>query len=101
MGTASYILTGTEKGMKLTFGSTAHGAGRTMSRHAALKQFRGEAVKKELETKKIFIKSASWKGIAEEAPQMYKDIDEVVRVSDKLEIGKLVAKVIPVAVLKG
>ena len=101
MGTASYLLVGTEKGMEVTFGSTAHGAGRTMSRHAALKQWRGEALKKELETKNIFIKSASWKGIAEEAPGAYKDIEEVVDVSHKADIGKKVARLKPIGVVKG
>lgn len=101
MGTASYILAGTEQGMKLTFGSTAHGAGRVMSRHAALRQFRGEAVKRELEAKKIAIKSVSWKGIAEEAPGVYKDIEEVVEVSHETGIGKRVARLKPIGVVKG
>jgi len=101
MGTASYVLVGTDKGMEETFGSTAHGAGRVMSRHEALKKFRGETVKKELETKKIYIKSASWKGIAEEAPGVYKDIDEVIEVSHKANIGKKVVRVRPIGVIKG
>ncbi len=101
MGTASYLLVGTEKGMKETFGSTAHGAGRIMSRAQAKKEFRGEVVKKELEKDKIYIKSHSWKGISEEAPLAYKDIDEVVRVSHEAGIGNLVARVRPIAVIKG
>jgi tRNA-splicing ligase RtcB len=101
MGTASYVLVGTERGMKETFGSTAHGAGRVMSRHAALKQFRGEKVKKELQSKGIYVRSASWKGIAEEAPGVYKDIDEVAKVSHEAGIGNLVARLIPVGVVKG
>lgn len=101
MGTASYVLAGTERGMKESFGSTAHGAGRVMSRHKAKEQFRGEKVKAELETHNIYVKSASWKGISEEAPQVYKDIDEVVRVSHEAGIGNLVVKVKPVGVIKG
>lgn len=101
MGTASYVLAGTKEGMEATFGSTAHGAGRTMSRHQALRQYKGESLKKELEEKKIFIKSASWKGIAEEAPGAYKDIEEVVDVSHKANIGKRVARLKPIGVIKG
>lgn len=101
MGTASYLLVGTSKGMKETFGSTAHGAGRLMSRMQAKKQFWGETVKKELEKNKIYVKSKSWKGIAEESPGAYKDIEEVVRVSHKAGIGNLVARVRPIAVIKG
>jgi len=101
MGTSSYILAGTEKAMEISFGSTAHGAGRVMSRFAAIKKFRGETVKKELEAKGISVRAASWKGISEEAPGVYKDVDEVVRVSDAVGIGKLVAKVRPMGVLKG
>ncbi len=101
MGTASYLLVGTDKGMELTFGSTPHGAGRVMSRHAAKKQFRGEAVKKELEQKKIYIKSASWKGIAEEAPGVYKDIEQVVKVAHETDMGKRVARLKPIGVVKG
>ena len=100
MGTASYILHGTEEG-KVSFYSTAHGAGRAMSRHAALKLWRGEKVKKELEARKIFVRSASWKGIAEEAPGAYKDIDEVARVSHEAGIAKRVSRQVPVGVVKG
>jgi len=102
MGTASFVLVGSEEAMEKTFGSTAHGAGRAMSRHSALKQFRGEEIKKKLEEEqKMFIRSASWKGIAEEAPKAYKDVEEVARVSDKAKIGKLVARLRPVGVVKG
>ena len=101
MGTASYLLVGTETAMKESFGSTAHGAGRVMSRSAAIRQFRGEQVKQELEKKHIYIKSKSWKGICEEAPQVYKDVDEVVKVSHDAGIGNLVAKVVPLGVIKG
>jgi len=101
MGTASYVLVGTKDAEKQSFASTAHGAGRVMSRFAAKKKFKGEQVKAELEKKKIYVKSASWKGIVEEAPQVYKDIDEVVKVSHESKIGELVAKVVPLGVIKG
>lgn len=101
MGTASYILVGTSEAEELSFGSTAHGAGRMMSRHEALRRFRGEQIKQELESKGIELKSTNWKGVAEEASQAYKDVDEVVRVSHRAGIGKLVARVVPVGVMKG
>jgi tRNA-splicing ligase RtcB len=101
MGTASYILVGTREAEELSFGSTAHGAGRVMSRHEAIRRFRGEQIKQDLESRGIELKSTSWKGVAEEASQAYKDVDEVVNVSHKAGLGKLVAKVIPVGVMKG
>jgi tRNA-splicing ligase RtcB len=101
MGTASYILVGTAEAEELSFGSTAHGAGRVMSRHEAKRRFRGEQIKQELERKGIELRSTSWSGIAEEASQAYKDVDEVVRISHEAGIGQLVAKVVPVGVMKG
>lgn len=101
MGTASYVLLGTKKAEELSFASTAHGAGRVASRAEALRSVRGEQVVRELAQKGIEIKGASWKGIAEESPQFYKDIDEVVRVSHELGIGKLVVRVVPIGVMKG
>jgi len=101
MGTASYVLVGTKEAEQLSWGSTAHGAGRLISRSEALRRHRGEEVKRSLEKKGIEIKSTSWKGIAEEAPDAYKDVDEVVKVSDSLGIGKIVARVVPIAVMKG
>ncbi|MFH1073235.1 MAG: RtcB family protein [Nanoarchaeota archaeon] len=101
MGTASYVLVGTDKAIHETFGSTAHGAGRMMSRHSAIQQFRGEDVKSDLEKQSIFIKAASWKGIAEESPGAYKDIDEVVKVSHEAGIGNLVVRLRPIGVVKG
>ena len=101
MGTSSYVLVGTNTSMEESFGSTAHGAGRTLSRMAAKQQFRGEKIKKELEANQIYVKAASWKGISEEAPLAYKDVDEVVDVSDKAGIGKLVAQLKPLGVIKG
>ena len=95
------MLVGTTEGMKVSFGSTAHGAGRVMSRHAALKQFRGEQVVRDLASQGIHVKGASWKGIAEEASEAYKDVDEVVKVSHEAGIGKLVFRVKPIGVVKG
>ncbi len=101
MGTASYVLVGTEKGEEVSFGSTAHGAGRAMSRSAALKQFRGEQIVREMEQHGILVKGASWKGIAEEAAEAYKDIDEVAKVSNEAGIGRKVARLLPMGVVKG
>jgi tRNA-splicing ligase RtcB len=72
-----------------------------MSRHEALRRFRGEQIRDELQKKGIELKSTSWKGVAEEAPAAYKDVDEVVRVSHEVGIGRLVARVVPVGVMKG
>ena len=101
MGTASYVLVGSEASLEKSFGSTAHGAGRAMSRIKAKKTYRGEKIKNELEKRGIALKSLSWSGVAEEAPDAYKDVDEVVRISDATGIGKLVAKLLPVGVIKG
>ncbi len=101
MGTASYVLVGTKQAEQITFGSTAHGAGRVASRSKALRMYRGEKVKEELANAGIEIRAGSWKSIAEEAPAVYKDVDEVVRVSHELGIGKLVARLKPIAVMKG
>jgi len=101
MGTASYILLGTEAAEQLSFGSTAHGAGRVMSRHEARRRFRGEQVKQDLAGKGIELQATSWRGVSEEASQAYKDVDEVVRVSHEVGIGRLVARVVPVGVIKG
>jgi tRNA-splicing ligase RtcB (3'-phosphate/5'-hydroxy nucleic acid ligase) len=101
MGTASYVLSGTTEAESKSWGSTAHGAGREMSRSAAINKFRGETVAKELESRGILVKAASWKGIAEENVPAYKDVDEVCRVSDKAKLGRLVARLIPLGVVKG
>jgi tRNA-splicing ligase RtcB (3'-phosphate/5'-hydroxy nucleic acid ligase) len=101
MGTSSYLLVGTQDSMTETFGSTAHGAGRLLSRKAANQKFRGEKIKQDLEKQHIHIKAASWKGITEEAPGAYKDVDEVVEVSDKSGIGKIVVQLKPLGVIKG
>jgi tRNA-splicing ligase RtcB len=101
MGTASYVLVGTKKAEEVSFGSTAHGAGRIMSRHEALRRFRGEQIVRELSAKGIEVKGSSWKGIAEECGEAYKNVNDVVKVSHELGIGNLVCKVIPIAVMKG
>lgn len=101
MGTSSYVLVGTKKAEELTFASTAHGAGRVMSRHAAIKTKSGENVKSDLEKSGILVKVGSMKGLAEEMPEAYKDVDEVVKVSHELGIGNLVAKLKPLVVVKG
>src|SRR3989344_5257493 len=101
MGTASYVLIGTENAREETFGSTVHGAGRNLSRHKALKEFRGEKIRDDLEKRHIYLRAKSWKGVAEEAPLAYKDIDEVVKVSHEVGIGNLVVRLVPLACIKG
>ena len=102
MGTGSYVLRGGAEAMGLTFGSTAHGAGRIMSRTQAKKDYWGEDVQQELrEQQHIYVKAASGATIAEEAPGVYKDVSEVVRVSDALGIGDKVARTYPVCNIKG
>lgn len=101
MGTASYILVGTHEAEEMSFSSTAHGAGRVMSRNEALRRFRGEQIRDELAKKGVELKATSWKGVAEEASAAYKDVDEVVRVSHETKLGRLVARVVPIGVMKG
>jgi len=101
MGTASFLLVGTQEAEGLSFGSTAHGAGRVMSRHEALRRFRGEKIRDDLAKRGIELKATSWKGVAEEAAEAYKDVDEVVRVSNEVGLGRLVAKLVPIGVMKG
>ena len=100
MGTASYILSGTKEG-KRTFGSTAHGAGRLMSRTAATNKYWGEDVKDKLGKQGIYVRSASMKTVAEEAPGAYKNIDDVIKVTQKAKISKPVARLRPMGVAKG
>ncbi len=101
MGSASYVLVGTKLAEEETFSSVCHGAGRVMSRHSAVKKFRGEQIKASLENRDIFVRSASWKVLAEEAPDVYKDIDEVIRVCEVAGISETVAKLVPMGVVKG
>jgi len=100
MGTASYVLVGTEKS-KEAWHTVCHGSGRTMSRHEAIRQMSGQQVIKDLEKKGIIVKCASFKGIAEEAPNAYKNINEVVEVVHQAGLSRKVAKLVPLAVIKG
>jgi tRNA-splicing ligase RtcB len=100
MGTASYIMVGTPSA-KETFFSVCHGAGRVLSRHAALRLRSGQALKKELEEQGIVVRTLSFRGLAEEAPLAYKDINNVVSVVEKAGLAKKVARLRPLGVLKG
>ncbi|MGD9013039.1 MAG: RtcB family protein [Desulfobacterales bacterium] len=101
MGTASWVLVGTRESMTQTFGSTCHGAGRTMSRKKARKAIRGVTLREELEGRGIHILAGSMPGLAEEAPAAYKDVDRVVEVVHTAGIAKKVARLKPIAVIKG
>ncbi len=101
MATNSWILVGTPKSMEVSFGSTAHGAGRTMSRSAAKRQFWGGDVKKALEERGMVIRSASQAVLAEEAGPAYKDVNRIAEVSEKIGIAARVVRLAPLAVVKG
>ncbi len=101
MGTASYLLAGTEGAMRRTFGSTAHGAGRVMSRKQALRTQTAADVAAKLAENGIVVRAAGKKTLAEEAPEAYKDVDRVVRACEGAGISKLVARMTPMAVVKG
>jgi tRNA-splicing ligase RtcB (3'-phosphate/5'-hydroxy nucleic acid ligase) len=101
MGTASYLLIGTKKAEEMTFGSTVHGAGRIASRSSAMRNLDGEKIKEALNKKGIEVKTGNYKALAEEAPEVYKDIEEVVRVVDELGISKKIARLKPLIVVKG
>ena len=102
MGAGSYILRGGQQSIAETFGSTAHGAGRLMSRTQAKQEFWGEDVKTDLrEQHQVYVKAESGATVAEEAPGVYKDVDEVVRISDALGIGDRVARTYPICNIKG
>jgi tRNA-splicing ligase RtcB len=101
MGTSSWVLVGTPKAMELTFGSTAHGAGRVLSRSAAKRRYWGGDVKKNLEDQGILIRAANMAVVSEEAPQAYKDVDRVANVSHELGIATKVARLLPLGVTKG
>ena len=101
MGTHSYVLCGGSTSLDLSFGSTAHGAGRLKSRTQAKKEYRAGDLQRELREQDIYVRARSGATVAEEAPGAYKDIDEVVRVSDALGIGTTVARLRPVVNIKG
>ncbi|HZV83065.1 MAG TPA: RtcB family protein, partial [Geobacteraceae bacterium] len=100
METGSYLLAGLATGRD-TFYSTAHGSGRTMSRHQAKKQFRGEKLQRDMEARGIYVRSESWGGLAEEAGDAYKNIDDVVEATELAGLSKRVVKLVPVGNVKG
>jgi len=101
MGRCSYVLIGTERAMKETFGSTCHGAGRVMSRHQAIKTAKGRSVVREMEDQGIIVKGASRGTIEEEIPEAYKDVSDVVNVVHHAGISLKVVKLVPMGVIKG
>jgi tRNA-splicing ligase RtcB len=101
MGTASYVLAGREGSMTKTFGTACHGAGRSLSRTAARKRIGGSELRRELEARGIAVRAASNRGLAEEAPFAYKDVDRVVDVVARAGIAAPVARLVPLGVVKG
>jgi tRNA-splicing ligase RtcB len=101
MGRASWILAGQPGAMQQTFGTACHGAGRVMSRTAAVKHAQGRRIDKELLQKGIVARARSWKGLAEEQPDAYKDVDQVVEVVHRAGLAKKVARMRPIGVIKG
>jgi len=101
MGTASWVLLGTATSMEVSFGSCCHGAGRVMSRHQAKRTLHGERLRQDLEQAGVHVRAGSLSGLAEEAPQAYKDVDAVVEVVTQVGIATKVARLRPVAVVKG
>ncbi len=101
MGTASWVLVGTQASMEQSFGSSCHGAGRVMSRSKAKKEVRGDQLRKELEKEGVHVRAGSLAGLAEEAPKAYKDVDAVVETVTGAQIARKVARLHPVTVIKG
>ncbi|MGD0719089.1 MAG: RtcB family protein, partial [Thermoplasmata archaeon] len=101
MGTASYVLAGLPTSMARSFGSSCHGAGRRLSRHAANRTFRYDDVTRALRSKGIQVRAATHEGVTEEAPGAYKDVEEVVRVAEGAGLTRRVARLIPLGVVKG
>jgi tRNA-splicing ligase RtcB len=101
MGTASYVLVGTRESERLSFSSSCHGAGRAMSRHEALRRWKGRQVVDELAARGIIIRSPSSRGVAEEAPGAYKDVGAVVDAADRAALSTKVARLEPVVCVKG
>jgi tRNA-splicing ligase RtcB len=101
MGTASYVLAGREGSMERSFGTVCHGAGRRLSRTAAKKQVQGADLRRDLEAQGIVVRAASSKGLAEEAPLAYKDVDAVVAVVERAGLAGRVARLRPIGVVKG
>ena len=101
MGTASHVLVGTVDGERLSFSSSCHGAGRAMSRHEALRKWKGRQVVDELAARGIIVRSPSSRGVAEEAPGAYKDVDAVVDAADRVGLSRRVARLEPLICVKG
>ena len=101
MGTSSYVLTGTAESEEKAFSSACHGAGRAMSRHAALKKWSGRQVVDDLAARGILIRSPSQRGVAEEAPGAYKDVTAVVMAAEHAGLAKRVARLRPLVCIKG
>jgi tRNA-splicing ligase RtcB len=101
MGTESWLLLGTEQSDRLSFGSSCHGAGRVMSRHQAKRSIRGDRLRQDLEKEGILVRAGSLPGLAEETPQAYKDVSRVIETVSKAGIARKVARLLPVAVIKG
>jgi tRNA-splicing ligase RtcB len=101
MGTASYVLAGTRDGLTRSLGSSCHGAGRAMSRHQARRQFRGRQIVDDLAARGIIVRSPSSRGVAEEAPDAYKDVTAVVDAADRAGLSRKVARLEPIVCIKG
>lgn len=101
MGTASWVLAGNQESMQLSFGSSCHGAGRVMSRKQAKKATRGDQLRERLEAAGVAVRAGSLSGLAEEAPQAYKDVDRVVETVSRAGIARKVARLTPLGVIKG
>jgi tRNA-splicing ligase RtcB (3'-phosphate/5'-hydroxy nucleic acid ligase) len=101
MGTASFVLAGEPGSMERSYGTTCHGAGRRLSRTAARKRIHGSDLRRELEARGIVVRCPSPKGLAEEAPFAYKDVDRVVRVVERAGLARRVARLVPIGVVKG
>ena len=101
MGTASYVLVGTLESERRAFSSACHGAGRSMSRHQALKRWRGRELADRLAEQGIIIRSPSARGVAEEAPGAYKDVGTVVDASHRAGLARKVARLVPIVCVKG
>jgi tRNA-splicing ligase RtcB len=101
MGRASWVLAGESGSMEQTFGTACHGAGRLMSRTAAVKHAQGRRIDQELAAKGIIARARSWKGLAEEQPDAYKDVDLVVEVVHRANLARKVARMRPIGVVKG
>ena len=101
MGTSSFVLAGESGSIELAFGSTCHGAGRRLSRTGARKQVSGAELRRELEARGIVVRSPSNKGLAEEAPLAYKDVERVVEIVERAGLSRRVAQLTPIGVVKG